>query len=512
MRYTCIDTAEFVYPDITEYQSGSQDIRILAVRGSYACAQILFSDADTTALSVKATGWSPEIYEMVAIPVECNLDIDETNATPHMPEREAPYEVYDCIKPCDGTLYPDANGVCAVYFSEWIAKDAVVGVRKASVTVGNITIPVTVEVSPVVVPDETLSVIMGYSRDRVCTYHHVEANTPTFEELDTAYLQALRRMHQNMLYCPAPKAVALGNNRYDISFDAMEAFFTKTTALGFNKFTFVLGRRRSWSESTIYVNDLPAMSFECYCYLAQMLPAMVNWLRAHGWLDKFILCVSDEPNEANGTEYRALCGLIRKLAPELKLMDATSFGPIHGAIDIWVPKNDEYLRHKDDFEVFRSFGDDVWYYNCNFPRGNGIISRFMDYPLLATRYHFWANYRYGLTGYLHWACNHYQPGQDPFRQSCPEHRNADLVCRLPAGDTHILYPGEGAPWLSVRLEAHRASAEEYEMFRALDKIDHEKAYAICTSVCREFNDVDYDPNQFREARTALIRALEATLQ
>ena len=35
-----------------------------------------------------------------------------------------------------------------------------------------------------------------------------------------------------------------------------------------------------------------------------------------------------------------------------------------------------------------------------------------------------------------------------------------------------------------------------------------KADEICTSVCREFNDVDYDPKHFRAARTALIRALE----
>lgn len=79
----------------------------------------------------------------------------------------------------------------------------------------------------------------------------------------------------------------------------------------------------------------------------------------------------------------------------------------------------------------------------------------MDLPLLATRYLFWGNYKYDLKGYLHWASNHYQPGQDPFKQNCPIHHNADSVTTLPSGDTHLIYPGADGPWMSMRLEAQR---------------------------------------------------------
>jgi hypothetical protein len=185
-----------------------------------------------------------------------------------------------------------------------------------------------------------------------------------------------------------------------------------------------------------------------------------------------------------------------------------SLGPVHGAIDIWIPLNAEYQHHRAEIETFRTYGDEIWFYDCCGPRGGKTINRFMDYALLATRYHFWAGYRYDLTGYLHWAANKYQPGQDPFTQSCPEHHNADSVCYLPAGDTHIMYPGDGAPWMSARLEAQRASAEEYELLCALAAKDKAKADEICLSVCREFDDVEYDVRKFRAARTALIRALE----
>ena len=59
----------------------------------------------------------------------------------------------------------------------------------------------------------------------------------------------------------------------------------------------------------------------------------------------------------------------------------------------------------------------------------------------------------------------YQPGQDPFKENCPEHHNADAICHLPAGDTHIIYPSDSGPWMSIRLENHRESAEEYEMLK-----------------------------------------------
>lgn len=511
MRYTCVDVSEFLYPDITDYESGTKEIRILAVRGSYACAQILLSDVKTETVSIKAEGWNPELYEMVPVHVERNHGLDENNSGPHIPERIAPYDLYDCLKPSDGTLPVNENGICAVYLSEWIAKDAPVGTRTAAIVVGDEKIPVTIEVSAVVVPDESLTMIVGYNRGCVCRYHDVEQGTPEFDDLDTKYLTMLRRMRQNMLYCPGPVGKPLGDNKWEISFDAMEAFLSKAMSLGYTKFNFGLGFRRSWSESTILINGMESMSFECYCYLAQMLPAMVKFLKARGWLDALLLGIADEPNSANAMEYRALCGLVRKLAPELKLIDAMSFGPVHGAIDIWVPLNAEYQKHRTEIETFRTYGDEIWYYDCCGPRGNGTINRFMDYPLLATRYHFWASYRYNLTGYLHWAANFYQPGQNPFEQSCPEHHNADSVCYLPAGDTHIMYPGDGEPWMSVRLEAQRASAEEYEMLKALSSVDKTTADEICMSVCREFDDVDYHPAHFRAARTALIRALENTL-
>lgn len=42
-----------------------------------------------------------------------------------------------------------------------------------------------------------------------------------------------------------------------------------------------------------------------YCYLMQYLSALSTFLEERSWTDRLLLSVSDEPNEANVTEYRA---------------------------------------------------------------------------------------------------------------------------------------------------------------------------------------------------------------
>lgn len=509
MKYTCVDPVEYLYPDITEYKSGTDKINILAPRGSFACAQILFYEGEG-APQITCEGWEPESYEMVAVPVETNERMTEENSTPFSPARKAPFYVYDCLKPYSGGLTLQ-DGVGAVYFSWKIPVDAEPGIVQASVKAGNVAIPVTVEISSAVVPAETLPMILGYNRNSVCKFHKVEKGTSEYEALDTAYLTLLRRMRQNGLYgMPHVKSIEKAPNEYEFDFTEFAEYFEKALSLGYQYMYHMFGHRVSWQKSTILIGDrgLPSMSYEGFCYMAQFLPALSAFLEERGWMDKFVMSLLDEPREVNYLEYRALCGIVRKYAPGIRLIDAVSCGEMYGSIDIYIPLSNEYAEHQEVFETYRKYGDEVWYYDCVVPRGNGYINRFMDDPLLTSRYHGWANYAYDLKGYLHWATNAYQPGQDPFKQSCPEHRNTDSVCILPPGDTHLVYPGTDGPWMSVRFENFRAGTEEFEMLKVLAETDKELADEICGTVFHSFTDVEYDPAAFRAVRNRLIRALE----
>ena len=333
--------------------------------------------------------------------------------------------------------------------------------------------------------------------------------TEEYAELDRKYLASLRRLHQNMMYVRGVKAEETAPNQWTFDFSEMIKMIETYQAAGMKYFNLPsVAWRKSWRESTILLQGrIPSMSYEGYCYLTQYLPALKAVLDEHGWTKNCVMGVADEPNAANATEFRALCGLIHKIVPEIRLCDAMSYGNLHGALDVWVPLNSEYDKHRAEIESFRGQGAEIWHYVCCVPREHLYINRFMDYPLLATRYLHWGNYKYDLTGYLHWASNCYQPGQDPFEQNCPEHHNTDNVCFLPAGDTHILYPGDNEPWLSMRFEAQRESAEEYELLKLLAQKDKHLADSICQSVFRSFCDVEYDVGAFTAARKKLLRAL-----
>ena len=552
MRYIVVDTAEYTYPDIFDYPTASESVLLDTPRGTFATFQILLDGlcadhvkenwlpreiyqsedlwesakqgfARTSGVQIKTDlPFTVEWYTLVPVTVEQNYGLAEADIKPpHFPVRQGPYRVYDCLRPFDGSLdvglsdgRENDTAIGGIYGAVQIPADATPGTYTATVTITageqSVSVPVTLTVYKATVPaEESLTIVQGYAPDRVTRYHGVRWDSEEYLALDDAYIKALRRMRQNMNYMGGVRVTEVAKNKYEFDFTDMENAMRRQLSQGIKYFNGPsIGRRESWHTSTILVNDkLPAMSYEAYLYLKQYLPALHAMLEKNGWIDCFVMGISDEPNAENCTEWRALAGMVRRIVPDIRLIDAVSYGNIHGALDIWVPLNMEYDKHQAEIETFREDGSEIWHYVCCGPRSECYVNRFMDYPLLSTRYLLWGNYKYDLTGYLHWATNTYQPGQDPFRQNCPSHTNADSTIFLPPGDTHLLYPGEQGPWLSVRGEAQRESAEECEMLKCLAKTDKAKADAICDRVFHSFRDVEYDISTFRAARKQLLVAL-----
>lgn len=515
MNYTVVSSCEWTYPDQFDYATASPMVNLFSAQGSYASAQVLFRGADEK-FKVYATGQiDAEIYQLVPVYVEDNPGFTKENSTPHYPERKAPFYVYDCIKPLgdENEIVPDENKSAGVYVSVNTA-NMLAGTYKgcicASGNSGNITIIVTLTVFNVKIPDESLKIIMGYNRGAVEKYHNINMGTPEFGVIEDKYFSMMRRMRQNMLYVGGVRTEKTGENEYSFDFSEMERFVEKAMKHGFEYFNAPsIGGRKSWSESTILVNGMPSMSYEAYCYLNQYLPKLREFLIRKGWLDCFYMGIADEPNEHNATEFRALCGLVHRIFPEIKLIDAMSYGNIHGSLDVYVPLNAEFDRHMKEFDTYRTGNSEIWHYVCCGPRGDKYINRFMDYPLLATKYLYWGNYKYDLKGYLHWAVNHYQPNQDPFTQNCPQHTNCDSTCILPPGDSHIIYPGDNnEPWMSMRLEAQRESAEEYELLKLLASHNKNLADKYCEKCFHSFQDVEYDPKKYLRTKRAILESIE----
>lgn len=512
MKYNVISSAEFTYPDIWDYSTASQSIDVFTARGGYATFQILLDDCAENNISVTfgelPDGVTAELYTLTPVQVEDNFGYTPEQYAPHFPERVAPFYIFDCLRPFDGTL-DLSKGHGGLYIALKTERDCNAGEYSSSLSVNGTVIPMKLKIYPIALPEETLKIVVGYAPAICAQYHNVDLSSKEYLELEEKYLALLRRMHQNMMYVGPVKVEKIGENKWDFDFTDFIEQVKRYEKAGFNYFNAPsVGWRKSWFASTILLNrEIPAMSYEGYCYLCQYLPALRKVLIENGWLEHFVMGVADEPVEANCTEYRALCGLIRKIFPEIKLIDASDFCDVYGSLDIFVPKSSEYFDHIEEFESLRSACDELWFYVCNNPREKGFINRYMDYPLLSTRYLHWGNYKYNLTGFLHWAANHYQKGQDPFEQNCPHHINTDSECILPPGDTHIIYPGKGEPWMSIRLEAEREGAEEYELLCKLSKHNKQKADELCATVFHSFKDVEFDVKKFIETKKALLEAL-----
>ena len=79
---------------------------------------------------------------------------------------------------------------------------------------------------------------------------------------------------------------------------------------------------------------------------------------------------------------------------------------------------------------------------------------------------------------------------------------------LPAGDTHVVYPGPDGPWSSVRFEAEREGYEDYELLQLLRRRHHSTADAVMGNVIRALDEYTKDVRTLRAARRKVLTALE----
>ncbi len=510
MKYCVLPSYVWTYPDIHSYPEGKDRADLISLRDGYATFQIHLYDVEEASLKVCVEGFEAEIYRELPIGVESCPGIE--NPTEHFPERIAPFFVNDCLAPITDTLAVQDN-TATVYIAIRIPSYAPESFDGEVVIEGagsKLSVPVTVEAAKVSTPPELLDIAMGWSPQTAMRYHGAEKRED-FLTIEKNYLAALRRCHQTHLFLRPPRERFV-DGKWEFDFTFFNNYVKRALDMGFRAFHIEgVGFRLAWDKPYIYHRGIDLLSWEGYTYLEQYLAALKKNLSDQGWLDRDLFClgVCDEPNDENSMTFRALVSAIRKLFPEMKLYDATSGAPIYGTLDVWVPRSDEYEKIPHVFDHYKEMGDRVWHYVCLFPREGGYINRFMDIPLLCTRYLFWGNHKYRLSGYLHWTVNDYQSDGDPFLESCPRHVNAGSESILPPGDDKLLYPGENlAPYISMRLENHRESAEEYAMLSMIADRDPALADEICDSVFHSFHSVEYDADKFESARRRLIREYE----
>lgn len=248
--------------------------------------------------------------------------------------------------------------------------------------------------------------------------------------------------------------------------------------------------------------------------IAQIAKLLCDFIKKNGYADRWIQHVTDEPILCNSDAYRIFVGIVRKYMPNFPLMDAMSDPEIAGAPNIWCPQVQVYEQKRELFEAVREQGDRIWSYTCCLP-GGAYLNRLLDGELTRPLLLGWGNASYNIEGFLHWGWNQYMPykisatpKQNPYEETSPLEWAGKTDRSVPAGDTHIVYPGEdGSVLSSIRLESQREGMEDWELLEMLKKKDLKKAQSIIKKVFRKFNDYNADATAVRKARKALLEAL-----
>jgi hypothetical protein len=203
--------------------------------------------------------------------------------------------------------------------------------------------------------------------------------------------------------------------------------------------------------------------------------------------------------------------IIRKGLPGVPTIDAfdqESGGWMNDACDIKVLQLGKFDNAMEIVRQHVRAGGQAWYYTCLYPRGR-YPNRFIDFTLLKARLLHWLNYRYDLTGYLHWGGDSW--GTNPFEiTELGLEVGAPTKDALPAGDAFITYPWREMNSIhsSIRLEAMREGIEDYELLHALAAKNPDGAMRLALQAMPGFTDYVRDVPSFRKLQAELLAATQ----
>jgi hypothetical protein len=170
-------------------------------------------------------------------------------------------------------------------------------------------------------------------------------------------------------------------------------------------------KTRGWnSDIEINVPGLglrPLQNDTARNYISQFIPALYSHLKNRGWDKMYIQHVADEPSKIQS--YIDFVKYLRLLEPDMQTIEATILGEkTENCVDIHVPIIWYYEKEEAFYQKIQEAGKEVWFYiSCDDPQGS-YLNRSYERELIQTRLLHWFNFRYHITGYLHWGLNYWK--------------------------------------------------------------------------------------------------------
>ncbi|MDW8291240.1 MAG: DUF4091 domain-containing protein, partial [Armatimonadota bacterium] len=407
-----------------------------------------------------------------------------------------------------------------VYVQWRVPTNAPAGEYRGHVTVqlqqGQLEIPVRLTVYDFTFPKRPrLKVTVWMNDGELANKHGVQYLSEEFWQLLARTARLMREYHHHT-WVPwgTNKAIRGKDGKLRFDFSVLDRWIQTYLDAGFEfiELQHVGGREHGqWEDKNFVAYPLrcenEATGQTEWIPVEEWLPALQEHLRQKGWLERCLLHVADEPIEVNVESWKQLSERVKRLAPDLRRLDAIHVPNLEGYLEVWVPQLNFLEQWFPQFRRVQSRGVELWFYVAWLPQGK-YPNRLLDYPLVKTRVLHWLNHLTDTTGFLHWGYNFW--GQPIDEQLAP-------------GDNWIVYPGKDAPRSSLRYEAMREGIEDHEYLCLLEEAAAQTAKRLKLAnfdarawakgytrlVAPSFTGYTRDPERLYRVRDAVARAIES---
>ncbi|HOV22074.1 MAG TPA: DUF6067 family protein [bacterium] len=417
-----------------------------------------------------------------------------------------------------------------IWFTIYVPPDVEEGKYKGEVKLltnkGTFSIDLNLKVWNFILPNESHMYLTNWimSPSALSKFHRVKIWSSEFWNLVEMYAKNMKEHRQNVIITHLFELINFftderGNLIFDYqNFDKWVNIFLNN-GVKLIEGSHLAGRVGTWNDPNLYSPLIKVRTKEgkiifhsrilvghsdFYKYIGNFLMSLRNHLKEKGWIDKFIIHLSDEPDSICAPSYKLLSKIVKDFFPEVRRIDAATIPDIVGSIDVWVP------LLSGNFSSFflerQNFDEEVWWYTCCGPRDDKYPNRFIDYPLIKVRIIHWLNYKYNVKGYLHWGYNYYKDWTgsefiDPWKENTAK--------MWPPGDPFIVYPGKNNKILnSIRWEQIREGIEDYEYLYLLDKKNPKVLQKILSSILPNLTDYTRNPVDLLNMRQKIGEEIE----
>ncbi len=529
-RLFLTDPLEPIFPDSNDLSNYSNQYTLDFPAGTVADVHLLVDAPAGSTFSVTAfvkgkalplSCWST----LLDVPVEQNTGLDSRTEiykginNPYV-IRRAPFRIYEAILPLNKNIIETKSAFTALRFAapaEMLSEP------------GNYEINFLIEgkgwkqtgrfmalVHPAKLPslkDNRFFYTNSFSLSQMEIKHQLERWTQPWYNMLDKYARLMAYGRQNCIIIPS-ELITLKDGKISLDEEKMIRFIKVFQQYGFKYFEsphlMYRGDNDDWGDAELktaltkkrYYTQEAQNDIDTLITLIKTFAE--KYQLTHNWLQH----ISDEPTVTQARCYRDVVKQVKSIYPEIHIMEATNDrDSLVGAVDLWCPLINDFQEHEIFFREREKHHEKILVYTCLIPGGQWL-NRLLDEERLREVYFGWGAAYYNLFGFLHWGFNQY--AANPFEQSVVHHPAPGAASNnfLPAGDTHVIYPGVDGPLSSTRFEAHRIGIEDYELLEQLKQTDSVKANKLISHLFTSFTEYNKSVREYRETRKQLLNSFK----